>query len=387
MPEGDDFPGPSFGPLAFPDPLTSTSRVSAATFLYFEERVVLPSPIWIPDEDAYGLHDLVATRQPEWAKKFFELDGLYGAQVDAWKRTSDLLTPLGDAFRTALYAFDADSDAFAEGKTFLDSTGLSAEKVLPMIDVGAAGGEVFHHLLIDCYAELDGDLDALYAYTASFVAEDSLARLLVPCYLPRLRLTRHVAQAGEPLLFNNIRLLPLLQTLPVEVVGEPDARISTSVMAWEIFSQIIAKQMDPLDAPRIERLATIRERNREEIDALKTKCVSLAEEIQQPDSLGDLVPTVERFLRHEVDGEIESLLGLNRAAKERFIQSVLTDEKTWFTVLASGATAAGGQALLTAGAALAAVSSLGAKAARSAFERRDQLRTSDYRLLYHIGRS
>jgi hypothetical protein len=374
------------GPIVFPDPLTSTSRISAATFLYFDERVILPSPIWIPDETAYGLHDLVATRRPDWAGRFFWTDSLYGSQVESWKRTTDLLEPLGDAFSSALYAFDADSGALAEGQAFLDSTGVSAEQALEMIDVGAAAGEVFHHLLIDQYSEFEGDLEALYRYTADFFAAGSPSEVLVPCYLPRLRLSPHVAQAGNEMLFNNAGLLPLLERLPVEVVGEPDVTISVSVIAWELFSQILAKELDPLDAGRIDRLATVRRRNREEIDALKAKCVLLAETIPQPGTLHDLVPVVERFLRHEVDSEIQSLLGLNRAAMDRFVQSVLTDEKSWLTTLGAGAAAFSGEPLLTAGAALAAVSSVGAKAAKSAFERRDRLRTSDYRLLYHVGR-
>lgn len=237
------------GPIVFPDPLTSTSRISAATFLYFDEPVILPSPIWIPEETAYGLHDLVATRWPDWAGPFFWADSLYGSQVEDWKRTADLLSPLGDAFSSALYAFDADSDALAEGQAFLDSTGVSVEQALEMIDLGAAAGEVFHHLLIDQYSEFEGDLESLYRYTADFFAAGSPSELLVASYLPRLRLSPRVAQAGNAVLFNNVGLLPLLERLPVEVVGEPDVTISVSVIAWELFSQILAKELDPLSTP------------------------------------------------------------------------------------------------------------------------------------------
>jgi hypothetical protein len=148
----------SVGPIVFPDPLTSTHLVSAATFLYFDTPVKLPSPIWIPDEEAYGLHELVANRDPEWAARFFQLDSLYGAQVDAWKRTREILEPLTDAFTGTLYAFDADSDALNEGIAFLESTGETMEEAVSKLDIGAAAGEVFHHLLIDKYFELDQDL-------------------------------------------------------------------------------------------------------------------------------------------------------------------------------------------------------------------------------------
>ena len=182
------------GPIVFPDPLTSTHLVSAATFLYFDTPVKLPSPIWIPDEEAYGLHELVARRHPEWAARFFQLDSLYGEQVDAWKRTREI-DPLSDAFTGTLYAFDADSDALNEGVAFLEATGETMEEAGAKIDIGAAAGEVFHHLLIDKYFELDQDLDVLFEYCGEFLAAPSPVSLLVSCYLPRLMLTPRVARA------------------------------------------------------------------------------------------------------------------------------------------------------------------------------------------------
>lgn len=374
------------GPLVFPDPLSSTHLVSAATFLYFDVPVVLPSPIWIPDENAYGLHELVATRRPEWASRFFQIDGLYGAQVDAWKRTTELLKPLRDTFVTAMFAFDADTAALEEGLAFLKATGGSADTAVARLDLGAAAGEVFHHLLIDKYFELDRNLDALFEYCGGLFTVSSPAQLLVSCYLPRLRLTPRAAGASEVLLFNNMQLVPLLEKLPIEVLKRPDATISVSIVAWEIFAQILAQQLDPLDADRIDRLARLRKRHSDEIKSLRAKCLLLAEDMPSPDSLGGLIGTVEQFLRHQVNEEIASLFELNRSAVDGFVESVFTDEKAWLAVTASVASAFTGHSLLTAGAGLATVSSLGAKAAKSAFDRRSKLRTSDYRVLYRIGR-
>jgi hypothetical protein len=373
------------GPLVFPDPLTSTLLVSAATFLYFDVPVILPSPIWIPDERAYGLHELVATRNPEWATRFFKIDSLYGAQVDAWKRTRELLEPLRDTFVTSLFAFDADTAAMEEGLAFLQATGETAETAMTKLDPGAAAGEVFHHLLIDKYFELDRDLDALFEYCGGLFTVSSPAQLLVPCYLPRLKLTSRVAGVSDTLLFNNMQLIPLLAELPIEVVEGPDANISASMVAWEIFAQILAQQLDPLDADRIDRLARLRNRHRDEVKSLKAKCLLLAEDMPPQDSIEGLIGTVERFLRHQVNEEIASLFELDRSAVDSFVESVLTDEKTWLAVAASVVSGFTGQSLLTAGAALAVVSSLGAKAAKSAFDRRRKLRTSDYRVLYRIG--
>jgi hypothetical protein len=376
----------SIGPIVFPDPLTSTHLVSAATFLYFDVPITLPSPIWIPDEDAYGLHHLVFDRDPEWATRFFQMDNLYGGQVDAWKRTTELLEPLRDTFKGSLFAFDADTTALEEGLAFLQATGETVDTAVTRLDLGAAAGEVFHHLLIDKYFELDRDLDALFEYCGEFFAVDSPAQLLVPCYLPRLTLTPRVAGASDVLLFNNMQLVPLLDKLPVEIDEEPDATISTSMVAWEIFAQILAQQLDPLDADRVDRLARLRKHHHDEVKSLKAKCLLLAEDMPPIDSLQGLIGAVERFLRHQVNEEIASLFELNRSAVESFVESVVTDQKTWLAVATSIASAFTGQSLLTAGAALATVSSLGAKAAKSAFDRRRKLRTSDYRVLYRIGR-
>lgn len=379
-------PPGSLGPLVFPDPLTSTHLVSAATFLYFDAPVVLPSPIWIPDEEAYGLHELVATWRPEWATRFLQIDGLYGAQVDAWKRTRELLEPLKDTFVSSLFAFDADTAAVEKGLAFLRTTGETAETAVARLDPGAAAGEVFHHLLIDKYFELDRDLNALYEYRGELFAVSSTTQLLVSCYLPRLTLTPRAAGASDVLLFNNMQLLPLLEKLPVDETEGPDTTISASIVAWEIFAQILAQQLDPLDAGRVDRLADVRRRHRHEVESLKAKCLLLAEEMPPPDSLEDLIGAVERFLRHQVNEEIASLFGLNRSAIDGFVESVFTDEKTWLAVATSIASACAGQGLLTAGAALATASSLGAKAAKNTFDRRRKLRTSDYRVLYRIGR-
>lgn len=376
----------SVGPVVFPDPLTSTHLVSAATFLYFDTPVKLPSPIWIPDEEAYGLHELVAKRNPEWATRFFKLDSLYGDQVDSWKRTREVLEPLVDAFTGTLYAFDADSDALDEGIAFLEATGETMEEVAAKIDIGAAAGEVFHHLLIDKYFELDRNLDVLFEYCGEFLAAPSPVPLLVSCYLPRLMLTTRVARASDVLLFNNMQLIPLLEKLPVEVVEEPDATINANTVAWEIFAQILAQQLDPLDAERTEHLARVRMRHYGEVKSLKAKCLLLAEEMSPPDRLQDVIGAVDRFLRHDVNQEIAGLFELNRAAVDDFVESVLTDEKSWLTTAASIASVFSGHPLFTAGAALATVSSVGAKAAKTALDRRRKLRASDYRMLYRIGR-
>jgi hypothetical protein len=332
------------------------------------------------------LHELLATRRPEWATRFFQIDGLYSAQVDAWKRTTELLEPLKDTFVTSLFAFDADTAAVEEGLAFLRATGETADTAVARLDPGAAAGEVFHHLLIDKYFELDRDLDALFEYCGGLFAVSSPAQLLVSCYLPRLTLTPRAAGASAVLLFNNMQLVPLLEKLPVDVVEGPDATIGASIVAWEIFAQILAQQLDPLDADRIDRLARLRKRHRDEVKSLKAKCLVLAEDMPPPDSLDDLIGAVERFLRHQVNEEIASLFELNRSAVDGFVESVFTDEKTWLAVAASIASAFTGQSLLTAGAALATVSSLGAKAAKNTFDRRRKLRTSDYRVLYRIGR-
>jgi len=184
-----------------------------------------------------------------------------------------------------------------------------------------------------------------------------------------------------------VRLIPLLEKLPVEVDDHSDRSVGMSIGAWEIFAQIFAQQLDPLDAKRVDALADVRARHMDEVRSLRNKCHRLAADLPPTKDLLTLISTVEAFLRHNVNDEIAALFDLNREAVGGFIEAVLTDEKSWAAVAAAIGTPFAGQPLLTAGAAIATVSSLGAKAAKSAFERRSKLKASDYRVLYRVGSS
>jgi len=143
--------------MVFPDPLTSTGQISAASFVYFDAPIVVPTPVWIPNDEAFGLNELILDRRPDWGLNYFRIDEIYGAQISAYQETMRLLKPLEDGFLRTLLAFDADTAARQEGLDFLESTGETVESVLPMLDVHAAAGEVFHHVLIDEYAANEGD--------------------------------------------------------------------------------------------------------------------------------------------------------------------------------------------------------------------------------------
>jgi hypothetical protein len=297
----------------------------------------------------------------------------------------DLLKPLKGTYKSAIIAFDADQRAQEEGLLLLESTGQRAEDVLELIDPLAAAGEFFHHVLTDAYAEFDHDVEALYSYCGELLTSTPPEQLLVRSYLPRLLIYPRLPRISETLLFNNPRLLSLLEKLPVE--SDPELlQPSIDVVAWEIFCQILAVPLDPLDEKKVERLARIRERHPEAVESFKRKSLRLAEELEPPEDLGQLISVIERYIRLHVQDEISSLLELNKAAFREFVEAVFTDQKTWLTTAGFIASTFAGQGTIAAGSAIATVSALGAKAAKAAFDRGRKLRSSDYRLLYMVGR-
>jgi hypothetical protein len=371
--------------LVYPDTVASPHRISAASFLFFDKPLALPAPHWTPFEGVFQLHELIMQRRPEWGALFFRLDDLYDTQISSWRQMNQLLRPLQSTFQNILLAFDADQQAQQEGLLLLESTGDSAESVLELIDPLAAAGEFFHHVLTDVYAQLDQDAEALYSYCGELLTSTRVDQLLVQSYLPRLLLIPRFSRITEPLLLNNPRLISLLEKFPVE--GNPELfQPSTDVVAWEIFCQILAIPLDPLDPTKVDRLVRIRERHLEEAERLKTKCLRLAEQLEPPTSLTDLIPTIERYIRLHVQDEISSLFELNREAFRDFLEAVFTDQKAWLATAGVIASAIAGQGTIAAGTAVATLSAMGAKAAKSAFDRGRKLRGSDYRLLYRIGR-
>ena len=121
-----------------------------------------------------------------------------------------------------------------------------------------------------------------------------------------------------------------------------------------------------------------------EIDALSRKCSSLALELSNETSLENLQTRIAQHIRANVQGEIESLLFVDKASVNDFLDSVFSDEKAWAGIGTLLYSLAQGGPLLTASAAIGTLAIVGSQAMKAAFERRKKLETSDYTLLYRM---
>jgi hypothetical protein len=100
--------------------------------------------------------------------------------------------------------------------------------------------------------------------------------------------------------------------------------------------------------------------------------------------LDTLQKHIGQHIRANVEGEIESLLVVNKATVNDFLDSVFADAKAWIGIGVFLYSFAQGGPLLTAGGAIGTLASVGSKAMKAASERRKKLEVSDYTLLYRM---
>jgi len=155
-------------------------------------------------------------------------------------------------------------------------------------------------------------------------------------------------------------------------------------VAWEFFRQIVSPHIDPLDNATVDRIIELRDQHVDEINALKRRCLSLALDLGQAKDLDTLQREVALHVRARVEGDVQALLSLDKAALDEFLGRVFSDEKTWMAIAGLLYSLAHGGPSVTAGAAILALSSIGSKAVGAAAQRREKLRTNDYALLYRM---
>ena len=253
-----------------------------------------------------------------------------------------------------------------------------------MVNPLTASGELIRHIMLEAFLELNGDVEALFKYCGELFIREPLPHLLVKGYF--LRMPMLTQNPGMPVLLTNENLTEFLSTLPIEAVVETAEEIDNDVIAWELFRQILSPHLDPLNAKRAELIAELLESRTEEIERLRLKCLALADEVKQPGMLEKLPSQIEKFIKTRLEREIAELLQIDQRALEKFFNALFADEKTWLAILTfiTGITA--NQIHLTTGAAIATLSSIGAKAFKTAADRRQKLKQSDYTLVYTIRR-
>ena len=407
---------PTF-PVAFPDPIFELDMVSGACFLYFREPILftlLPT-VSLVFVDPFKLVELVRQRNPQWADNFFTVFNLWRRQHESYSKTAEVLGPLhGQGYKTIRVVYPRGSSAMKESSMLLESSKLQLDDIYQTIDPVCASGELVGHLLFEMYLEkvhkekdtdairrmstdyyqalltrgptyLDqkADLEPLFEYCESLFTQESLASLLVKSYMFRMPMLK----GYRTMLLTNQRLVTFLSSLPVEYTGDaPSPKyIDDDVIAWELFRELLSPKLDPLDERRVALICELRESRKEEVEHLRLKCQTLAEELRETGTQDVMSDVVTTFIRRHVEREISELLRLDKTALENFFESLFSDEKTWLFIVSLIGGMLSGTPYLTAGATVAALCSVGAKAFKAAAERKRKLRESDYALIYRIS--
>lgn len=183
-----------------------------------------------------------------------------------------------------------------------------------------------------------------------------------------------------------VRLSKFLDLLPVETTIK-EQKIDIDVVAWEIFRQIVSPRLDPLDAERVLLISDILKNRKNEVERLRLKCTILAEQMERPNALENLPSNIASFVRPQVEKEIGELLGINRQALDDFLTSLFADQMTWLAFFAFISGMISNQITITTGGAIGALSSVSAKAFKTAADRRQKLKNSDFTLVYRLPRT
>lgn len=412
--------------LFFPDSLWVPEMISGAAFLYFQEPMSFTIPsassIEILGAGPSKLVDLVKERDPKWGDEFRKMFHLYVVGTKLSSKTMKLLEPLhGPCFKWIHLVFPHTTEWLNEAEDLQRSTGYEESSIIKMINPLTAGDSLAKHILFEMYvqtvhpeksdhelvdlgkqcarrsisgdtipSEYDADATPLYEYCDELFSKQSLTRLLCKAYMLRLVALRNIKKV-DILFVSNSEIIPLLSSMPIETNDDQSRsqtyEASEDIIAWEIFRQILFPAIDPLDERRVELVAEYRNERKDEISRLRNKCSRLAHRLPKTPSTENLEKVISDLVEREVRHEIADLLQLDHKAIEDFMTSVFSDEKTWLAIAAFISAFFSGHEIIKAGAAIAALSNLGAKAFKTAFDRRKTLRTNDYTLLYNISQT
>lgn len=390
--------------------------LSGAALLYFQGGDVYltlkPSiSTFMTGIDPFDFMRFVEVKAPQWLPKFSEFVRLWNFYTSSLARTSKLLEPLHNVvFKTVLLSYPRGSSGWEESEALLESSNLERGQVQKVIDPFSAADELFSHLFLERYLELyeahrgpdelfamgarasqdavqpvKVDWKLLFEYCDERFGSNALENMLTTAYMFRMCVYKSGAM---DLMLSNPALIQFLASLPVESSRTPNGESQDSkdldVVAWEFFRQVVSPQVDPLNTATVEKIGQLIHHRPDEIRALKRKCLKLAQDFGQETKLENLEHKIAQHIRVNIEADVQALLSLDERALRELLDLVFSDEKTWMAISAFIYSLLNGGSVLTAGAAIFALSSLGSKAVKAAAAKRDKLEVSDYALLYRL---
>ena len=387
--------------LFSPDACWRPDMISGALFLYFHrEKVMLPLhpsvSTHLTGADPAEFFRFAETRAPSWQPKLSRFGQILTQYRGSLIQTSRTLEPLRDCgFKLLMLSYPRNEQAWEAAEDLIASSDLPFDDIATLIDPYSAADELYSHIFFETFLELYGskqsdegeprqiDWQALYEYVDKLFSSKELKVLLTTTYMFRVP----ILNAIPAVLLSNPNMVEFLSSLPVKVKRSNDNEkmsIDLDVVGWEFFRQLLSPKTDPLDDNSVAEVRKIVETRPAEIDALIHKCLALAQELSGETNLTTLQNTVGQHIRANVEGEIQSLLFMDKAAVNDFLDLVFADYKVWAGIGTFLYSWTAGGSLLTAGGAIAALATVGSSAMKAVAERRKKLETSDYALLYRM---
>ena len=371
-----------------PDPISSPDMLCAGTLLYFDAPIVLTIPPQVITPESFELLQRIKNEKSDWAARLFGVLSAWENKKEGTNNVLKILEPLAkDAFYTMWFVYNSNDEAIARAKELISSAGWTSERFLSIVDVESACGELVRHLFLEKYLELNRNLDELYKYIASVFAQDDFSEILASAYALRLLALVGQGKGKIPIALTNPHLANFLADLPGPKIEDSagESLFEKDAVSMMVFNGLLSKWIDPLTERNVEILATLRRSKRAEIDRLKGKCLTVAENMDRNSDAKVLFDEVDRKIRFSVLPEVRDLLEIGNAAFRDYKEKLLGDRVFWTGFIGTIVSSLSGAELVSAGAAVSTLASMGATAFSHYREIRQTVKKSDYSLIYTVA--
>lgn len=375
--------------LIAPDPISRADMLSAGTLLYFESPLILTLPPQVVTQESFSFLELVEERSPEWKQYLLNVIGTWAAQQSGASKMLKMLEPLEkEAILTLWFVYPSTEETLGRARDAINSSGWDLTTFLDHIAGSDACGELVRHLFLEKYLEFGRDLPGLYDYAAQVFRPDELPDFLACAYGVRLLAMLGDQRSRGSVALTKPALVRFLADLPKPDDGgtsEGDNLLQQDAISLALFNEILSRWLHPITEKRVQIIEGLRRSKRGEINRLKARCLEVAGKIGADNDLDRVFERVQREVKYSVMPEVEGLLGLADSAFNDYVEKLLGDRVFWTGFLTTVASGSYGHGLLSAGAAISTLASMGSGAFSQYRETRSLIKKNDYALVYTIS--
>lgn len=403
--------------IIFPDIPYASEQLPGSILLYFHSE-----PIWLAQnssvtdgmtgKDRVKFCEFVDEKRPDWLNKFYAFYNIWQLNLKLTREFRSRLEMLGDSIiQYTMLTSSGEDEPLKKSASIASASKIAYDRLYELINTGNAAAELAQHLFHSQFIKIyhggtipaepmrigrqaapaeptplpdNFDYSELFSYCDSLFRADGLKKSLVDAYFLRMALLVNGDRHYEYLL-SNPQVLDILNSLPLETADAGNhTEEEIEEIAWEIFHELLHKYVDALDQHNAALIPKLRDRYSGEIIQLKEKCLSLACDFIDEKDFERLNRNAAYHVRDRIGPELQNLLKAADSPSEEYLTSIFADEESWAALAASIISFSAGNGLRTAGAAIAAMSSLDLKDFETLSETSRRNRRSNVSLLYRM---